>query len=514
MERKNLSSTEVQKRSFSEENKMAQKAEHMNEYRMYINGQWIDSGDGKYIEVENPSNLEITGRVSISSEDQIREAADAADRAFGEWARMSPEKRAQYLSAASKIVLERLDSIAELMTREEGKPLDEARGEVKKGAEILQFYSEEAKRLHGERIPGFDQTTTSYVIYEPVGVAAAISPWNYPVELVAWKLGGALASGCTIIVKPPSETPLSPAAFTKCIIDAGVPAGVVNIVFGRGSVAGPVLVTHPKVKKVAFTGSTEAGKQVAALCGEQMKKVSLELGGHCPLIVTNKANLEEAVRGATRRSFRNMGQICIAVNRIYVQREIYAEFMKEFVESTSRLTIDDGIENPQADLGPMASKSGLDKTIEHISDALSKGAVLSYGGKKPEGENFRKGYYFMPTILSDTNHEMLIMKEETFGPAVGVMPFDTIEEAISLANDTNYGLATYVYTDDLHEADRFMETLETGNVAINNPDAGVINAPYGGYKESGMGYEHGRAGMMEYVKMKHTRIRYYWRRKS
>ena len=486
----------------------------VKEYRMHVGGRWLENDDGRWIDVENPSTLETIGRVAVSDEKNINDAIDAADRAFMGWSRVSPETRACVLFKASELVRERADYIAALMTKEEGKPLNEARGEVKKGADILQFYAEEAKRLHGERIPGFDPTTTSYIVYEPVGVAAAISPWNYPVELVAWKLGGSLASGCTIVVKPPSETPLSPAAFAECIIDAGVPEGVVNIVFGRGSKTGPVLVEHPKVEKVAFTGSTEAGKKIAAQCGQHMKKVSLELGGHCPFIVTEKADLEKAVRGATRRTFRNMGQICIAVNRIYVQRGIYDEFMKRFVEATSKLTIADGIRKPDADLGPMASKSGLEKTIEHVKDALEKGATLAYGGEKPEGPEYEKGYFYKPTILSSATHDMLIMREETFGPAVGVMPFDTIDEAVTLANDTNYGLAAYVYTDDLHETDAFIHRLETGSVSVNNPDAGVINAPYGGFKESGMGYEHGKAGMMEYVKTKHVRVRYHWRDKK
>lgn len=486
-------------------------AEELPLTKMCIAGEWIDSEDSSYAEVENPATTECFARIALSSKEQIGTAIAAADKSLREWSRISPEKRAEVLSRAAGLVRERRDTIAELMTKESGKPFNEARGEVEKGANILQFYGEEAKRLHGERIPGFDTTTTSYVVYEPVGVAAAISPWNYPVELVGWKLGGALAAGCPIVIKPPTETPLSPTAYTECVIDAGAPSGVVNIVFGRGSTVGPLLVEDPRVKKVAFTGSTEAGKQVAAQCGRYMKKVSLELGGHCPLIVSEHANIEQAVKGATRRSFRNMGQICIAVNRIYVHRSRYTEFIQRFVESTSKLTISDGLEKPDADLGPMASKDGIEKTKRHVEDALSRGATCAYGGEEPAGSQYKNGYFYKPTILSDVNHEMLIMREETFGPAVGVMPYDTVDEAIRLANDTEYGLAAYVYTDDLHEADKFTIELEAGNVSINNPDAGVINAPYGGFKDSGMGYEHGRAGMMEYLKAKHVRTRYYRR---
>jgi succinate-semialdehyde dehydrogenase/glutarate-semialdehyde dehydrogenase len=421
--------------------------------------------------------------------------------------------RAAYLMKASDLVREREDELATMMTKEQGKPLNEARGEVRKGAEILQYYAEEGKRVYGRIIPGYDASTTSYVIYQPVGVSAAISPWNYPIELVGWKVGGALAAGCTVVLKPPSKTPLSPTHYVRCLVDAGIPAGVVNVVFGKGSSAGPLLIKHPLVKKVAFTGSTEVGKTVIKDCAEYMKKVSLELGGSCPLIVSSKCNLDDAVKGATRRTFRNMGQICIAINRIYVEEPIYHDFLEAFVVATQKLTIGNGLERPDADLGPMANKAGIEKTQEHIQDAVQKGAKMVCGGKRPDGEEFKKGYFFLPTILADVTHDMLIMREETFGPAVGVMPYKTLDDAIDYANSTNYGLASYVYTNDLHEADEFAYKLDSGNVAINNPDAGVINAPYGGFKESGMGYEHGPEGLEQYLMAKHVRIRYYNRMK-
>ncbi len=480
-------------------------------YRMLIDGKWRGNRNNNNIDVINPSTLQIIGRVSESDTEDISDAVNSADVAFKKWAKVSPEIRAGLFFRASEIVRERADRLAYLMTIEQGKPLFEARGEVIKGAEILHFYGEEAKRIHGEVIPGFDSSTTSFAVYEPIGVAAAISPWNYPIELIAWKIGAALSAGCTIVIKPPTETPLSPAGFVECIVDAGAPSGIINLIFGRGSRIGPDLINNPKIKKVAFTGSTRAGKEVAALCGKLMKKVSLELGGQCPLIVTKNANLDEAAKAASRRSFRNNGQICIAINRIYVERPVYNQFIDRFVSQTSKLTISDGIENPKADMGPMTTLAGLEKTKEHISDALSKGARLCWGGEKPEGTDYEKGYFFMPTILAETNQTMKIMREETFGPAVGIMPFDTIDEAITLANDTSYGLASYVFTDNIHEADRFSSDLEMGNIAINNPDAGVINAPYGGYKSSGMGYEHGKAGMFEYLHTKHIRIKYYKR---
>lgn len=479
---------------------------------MIINGELTESSTGKEIQIENPAKGGFFESVPEASKEDIEQAVEAADKAFRDWARLSPEKRGDYLINASRLVMERQEEIARAMTMEQGKPLNEAKGEVKKGAEILHYYAEEGKRVYGRIVPGIDPTTTSFVQYEPVGVSAAISPWNYPVELVAWKIAGALAAGCTLVVKPPSETPLSPLNFIKCVVDAGVPAGVVNVIFGRGSFAGPILMEHPKVKKVAFTGSTDVGRQVAALCGKQMKKVSLELGGHCPLIISKKSNLDEAVKGAARRTFRNMGQICIAVNRIYVDASIHDEFIGKFKDAVSKLTIADGIEKPDADLGPMANKEGIDKTEKHLQDALDKGGTVITGGEKPQGKEYEKGYFYKPTVIGGATPDMLVMSEESFGPIVGVASFSSISEVIGLANSTNYGLATYVYTDDLHEMDEFAAKLESGNVAFNNPDAGVINAPYGGFKESGMGYEHGPEGLREYLKAKHIRTRYFNRR--
>lgn len=476
---------------------------------MIINNELVKNAEGNEISVENPATGENFASVPSASAEEINRAIEAADAAFPAWSRLSPEVRGEYLVRAGELVMERQDEIAELMTREQGKPLNEARGEVKKGAEILRYYAEEGKRVYGRIIPGFDATTTSYVQYEPVGVAAAISPWNYPVELVAWKVAGALSAGCTIVIKPPSETPLSALNYINCVIDAGVPPGVVNVVFGRGSAAGPVLIEHPAVKKVAFTGSTEVGREVAALCGKHMKKVSLELGGHCPLIVSKKSNLTEAVKGAARRSFRNMGQICIAVNRIYVDQEVYKDFISRFTTAVKGLRIANGLEVPDADLGPMANKQGIEKTETHLQDALKKGGKLLTGGKKPEGKEFEKGNFFCPTIIDEASPDMLVMSEESFGPIVGISTFKTIDEAIEQANSVNYGLATYVYTDDLHEMDEYARHVESGNVAFNNPDAGVINAPYGGYKDSGMGYEHGPEGLREYLKAKHIRARYF-----
>ena len=478
----------------------------MRHQPMLVDGQWVDAADGGVIDVANPANEEVFAQVPRAVEEDVARAIAAADAAWPAWAKLSPGERGAYLRAAGELVGQRHEEIGRAMTEEQGKPLLEAQGEVKKAAGILRYYAEEAERVYGRIVASVEADTESRVIYQPVGPAAAISPWNYPVELLAWKVGAALAAGCTVIAKPPSLTPLSPLLLLRCLVDAGVPAGVVNAVTGPGAVVGRQLIASPVVKKVAFTGSTEVGRKVLADCAPFLKKVSLELGGHCPLVLCRDCDLGAAVRAAVRRSFRNMGQICIAINRIYVHREIYNDFLERFVEAVGKLVIGNGLTKVPCDLGPMASLDGVEKARRHISDAVAKGAKIACGGGRPAGEEFRRGFFFQPTILTNVNHDMLVMREETFGPVVGVMPFEGLDEAVTLANDTPYGLASYVFTNDLGEADRLSRELQSGNVAINNADAGVINAPYGGWGDSGLGHEHGPEGLYEYLHVKHVRV--------
>jgi len=479
----------------------------MEDYRMLIDGEWVDSSIGDYIEVQNPATEEVFARVPKASNKEVTRALEAAQRAFPEWASLSPDQRGGYLWRGSGILEERKEEVGRVLTQEQGKPLKEAVGELEKVVETLRYYAEEGKRAYGQIIPNTDPDYQSLVIRQPIGVVAALSPWNYPVELTGWKAAAALAAGCTIVAKPPSLTPLSPLKFWQCLFDAGIPKGVINAVIGPGGTVGRQLVRSPITRKIAFTGSVEVGRDILANC-KDVKKISLELGGHCPLIVSKNCDLHNAVRGAVRRSFRNMGQICIAINRIYVHESISEPFLGEFAKVTRNLIIGNGIEKDPCDVGPMANREGLEKTKRHIEDALSKGARLVCGGKKPEGPEFKKGYFFEPTILAEVNHDMLIMNEETFGPVVGVMTFRTLAEAVKLANSTPYGLAAYVYTNDLHETAMLSRELEAGSVAVNNVDAGIISAPYGGWKQSGIGYEHGHAGLEEYFHLKHIRIQY------
>ena len=480
----------------------------MENFSMLIDGEWLDSESRDYINVLNPATEDVFARVPRATESEVDKALQAAKIAFPVWASLSPFQRAEYLWRASDILEERKEKIGRLMTQEQGKPLKEAIGEVEKGVEMLRFYAEEGKRAYGQIVANTEPDDQSLIIKQPIGVVAALSPWNYPVELTGWKAGASLAAGCTIVAKPPSLTPISPLEYWRCLFDAGIPSGVINAVTGSGSVVGRQLVKSPISQKIAFTGSLEVGLDIQDQAKKQIKKISLELGGHCPLIVSKNCDLDNAVKGAVRRSFRNMGQICIAINRIYAHESIYKTFLEEFKKETVRLVIGNGIETPDADVGPMASREGLEKTKRHIEDALEKGARLVCGGKRPKGKEYEKGYFFEPTILAETTHEMLIMTEETFGPAVGVMAYSNLEEAILLANETPYGLAAYACTNDLHEMRKLSSELQAGSVAINNVDAGIMNAPYGGWKQSGIGHEHGHEGLEEYLQLKHVRIRY------
>jgi succinate-semialdehyde dehydrogenase/glutarate-semialdehyde dehydrogenase len=471
---------------------------------MLIGGEWVE-GAGEILPVQNPATEETIGTIRNATSEETDRAIHAARKAFPVWAGLSPFKRAVLLHRAGDLIAERHDAIARLMTAEQGKPLNEAKGEVAKLAQTLHFYAEEGVRVHGEIIPNESNSYQSLVVREPIGVVAAISPWNYPAELIGWKIGGALAAGCTIVVKPPELTPFSPLAIARALVDAGIPAGVVNLVTGKGSTVGQHMVESPLVDKVAFTGSGPVGLKIQQ-SATTVKKLSLELGGNCPLIVTASADLDAAVKGAARRSFRNMGQICIAINRIYVHESVYEAFLTKLAAAANALTIDNGLDNPAADLGAMASAEPLEKTKAHLADALARGARLLAGGSRPEGPKFAKGFFFRPTVVADCTHEMQVMTEETFGPLVGVAPYRTLAEAVEKANDTPYGLASYAYTKHMDEMRYISTKLDYGNVAINNVDAGIINAPYGGRKQSGVGYEHGREGMLEYFNFKHVRV--------
>lgn len=472
--------------------------------KLFINGEFVD-GHGARIDVRNPARNEVIGQIVSATPDDIEQAVTAARAAFQKWSKVPAKTRSNALHRLGDLIAADAQNMAYLMTLEQGKPINEAKGEILKLAEACHFYAEEAVRVLGEIVPNDQNGFQSQVIREPIGVVGAITPWNYPAELIGWKMCASVAAGCSIIIKPAEITPFTALVIAQKVAEAGIPAGVVNVLTGKGSVVGQALVEHPGVDKIAFTGSSVVGLHIQRSC-PSVKRLSLELGGNCPLIVTESADLDAAVKGATRRSFRNMGQICIAINRIYVARPLYTQFIEKLAKAASALTMGDGIINPAADIGSMASADPLEKTREHLADALNKGARLMAGGKAPEGDEFANGFFFQPTVVADCSHAMKVMSEETFGPLVGVAPFDTLDEAISLANDTPYGLASYVYARDLQEIYRLSSELDYGNVAVNNVDAGIMNAPYGGRKQSGIGYEHGREGLLEYFNFKHIRL--------
>jgi succinate-semialdehyde dehydrogenase / glutarate-semialdehyde dehydrogenase len=469
----------------------------------YLAGEWVAAGP-PHVDVVNPATGEVTARIPDTDDEAVDTAVRAAKAAFGVWRRRSPFERAGVLHAVAREIESDIDAVAVEITREMGKPLDEARGEVRKLAEAFHFYAEETTRVFGHTVPNVQDGFLSVIEKEPIGVVAAVTPWNYPVELIGWKLAAALGAGCTIVVKPSEFSPSSAVRLFECLDRAGVPAGVANLVLGVVA-PGQALVRHPLVDKVAFTGSAATGAAITRSTASAVP-LSMELGGSCPLVVTASADLEDAVAGAVRRGFRNAGQICIAINRVYVHADLYEEFVARVGKAVATLRVGDGLADPTVDMGPVTNPEILDKTAKHVADALERGARLVAGGSRLD--HLAPGLFYAPTVVADVTPEMLLGHAETFGPVIGVTAFTDLDEAIALANGTEAGLAAYAYATDLAETFRLGRELDFGNVAVNNVDAGIMNAPYGGRKGSGYGYEHGREGLEGYVHLKHLRIRY------
>lgn len=475
-------------------------------FQMLINGEWVDSSSGETLPVTNPATLDAIANIPKATPADAERALQAADGAFKEWSGMTTGKRTAILRKAAALARERRESLACWLTSEQGKPLAEARGEITAAADALDYFAQAAGHVLGEIYPTEAALRRSLVIRQPVGVVVAIGPWNYPVSLLSWKVGPALAAGCTVVAKPPSVTPVAAIEFLRCLVDAGAPAGVINIVTGPGSVVGPALITNPICRKVSLTGQTETGREIMHLAARNIARMSLELGGHCPMMVDQDADLATAVKGGVYRAFRNMGQICNAINRIYVHETVYQEFVDEFVKRTRALKIGNGLENPDVDLGPMTTPEGIEKTKEHIRDAVSKGARVLYGGKKPEGAQFAKGLFFEPTVLVDVTHEMQVMREETFGPVAPIMVVKDLDQAIEFANDNPYGLVAYLFTNNLKHAFVASERLQFGTVGVNNVAGGETPYPYGGWKQSGFGVENSQHVLNEYLALKHIRM--------
>jgi len=477
----------------------------MYQSQMLIDGRDLplEEGSGRRAVIYNPASQEAVAEVAVGRRQDARLALQAAWRAFPIWSGSSSQKRADILHDAADRVRERAEGIARLLTLEQGKPLKFAKTEVLSSADVLDYYAEEGKRSYGQWLAG--PRSRSIILRQPIGVAALITPWNYPVDLLAWKVAPCLAAGCTFVAKPPSLAPLAATEFVRAVCSAGLPAGAANVVHGPGGEVGAELVESPISRKIAFTGETATGRSIMASAAAHIKRVSLELGGQSPFIVCADADIKAAAASAAQRAFSNMGQICISVNRIYIAEEVAEAFTSELVAAAERFKIGNGLD-PDVDLGPMFSRQQRDKTREHIADALEKGAELLSGGSEPEGQAYERGYFFLPTVLGRADHSMRLMQEETFGPVAPLMKFKSLEQAISLANDSPYGLAAYLFTNDLKIAIRAAEGLEAGGIGVNVNNVVDLQAPFGGWKESGLGRELGRWGLEAYMETKHIRL--------
>nr|PZN69797.1 MAG: succinate-semialdehyde dehydrogenase (NADP(+)) [Bacillota bacterium] len=473
---------------------------------MYIGGQWREAVSGRRFEVTNPATGEVIATVPDAGAEDARAAVEAAHAAFAEWSSLPAHVRARYMRKLYDLIVADVDRLARVLTEENGKPLTEARGEVLNGAEYLNWYAEETRRIYGETIPASSRKTRILVLRQPVGVVGAITPWNFPSSMVTRKLAPALAAGCTVVLKPAEQTPLSALLIAELIQEAGLPAGVVNVVTTLDPAAvGKEFLENRLVRKISFTGSTEVGKYLMQGAAAQMKRVSLELGGNAPFIVFEDADLEAAVQGVVISKFRNAGQTCICANRIYVQESIAPAFTERLVEAVRGLRVGHGLEEG-TNVGPLIDEAAYVKVEGHVRDARGKGARVLTGGHRLTGPEFDRGYFYAPTLLDQVSDEMRIVHEETFGPVAPILTFRTEEEVIRRANDTRYGLAAYIFTRSLGRTVRVSEALEYGMVAVNDSLLAVPQAPFGGVKESGLGREGGRHGLDDYLEYKYLSV--------
>lgn len=462
---------------------------------MYINGKWTESTN--VVKVTNPANGELVGTVPTVDKSEVREAIDAADQAFTTWSALSAEDRASYMYKVAELMRENTDELARIATLEMGKSLTDMKAEVKSAIDYVQWYAEEAKRVYGEVIPAKDNKFVN-VLKQPIGVVGAITPWNFPVSMITRKIAPAIAVGCTVVLKPSSSSPLSAKFIFELFEAAKLPDGVVNLVLGNSQEISDELLENPKVKKMSFTGSTSVGKNLLEMSAKTVTKMSLELGGHAPFIVFEDADIDLAVEQLIAGKFRCAGQTCVSMNRVYVHKSIEEAFVKKMTEKTSSLKLGDGLD-PQTSVGPLVNEKGVQKVEKQVRDAVSKGANIAVGGKRPDEEALKNGSFFEPTILTNVNEEMDISYEETFGPVAPIFSFDTEEEVIEKANSTPFGLAAYFYTNDLSKGYRIGQKLQFGIVGLNDSLPITASVPFGGIKESGFGKEGGHHGIDEYI---------------
>lgn len=473
--------------------------------RALIGGSWQAADGGAEIEVRNPATDALIASVPRCGRTDVGRAIDAAAAALPGWRTKPATERARALRRLFDLMMQEGERLARLMTLEQGKPLAESRAEISYAAGFVEWSAEEAKRIYGETIPSNSATKRILVLRQPVGVTAAITPWNFPAAMITRKLAPALAAGCTMIVKPASATPLSALAIGELTIEAGIPAGVVNIVTGGGREIGDALLDDPRVRAISFTGSSDVGRELMQKAARNVTKIELELGGHAPLIVFDDADLDLAVAGAVASKFRNAGQTCICANRIYIQGGIYEEFTRRLDAAVAALRVADGFE-PGADIGPLIDDAAIAKVEEHIADAVAKGARIRVGGHRIPHNGAGPGRYFAPTVIEGITPSMRISSEETFGPVAPLIRFGTEFEAIALANDTEFGLAAYFYTRDASRVIRVSEALEYGIIGANDALPSTPQAPFGGMKGSGLGREGGRYGLDLFLEIKYVSI--------
>ncbi len=466
--------------------------------RCYIDGAWVDAQDGAVIEVNNPATGSVLGTVPALTTEDTRRAIAAADAAWPEWRAMTGKERAVILRRWFELMMENQEDLAVLMTTEQGKPLAESRGEIAYAASFIEWFAEEGKRVYGDTMPHPLRGKRIVVLKQPIGVVAAITPWNFPAAMITRKCAPALAAGCTVVSKPASQTPYTALALAELAERAGMPKGVFNVITGPSAVIGAELTSNPTVRKLGFTGSTEVGKALMAQCAGTVKKVSLELGGNAPFIVFDDADLDAAVAGAMASKYRNTGQTCVCANRVLVQDAVYDAFAEKMVDAVGKLKVGNGLEDG-VQQGPLIDMRAVEKVEFHIADATQKGAQVVAGGSR----HALGGTFFEPTLLTQMTPEMAVANEETFGPVAPLFRFHDEEEAIRMANDTEFGLAAYFYSRDIGCIWRVSEALEYGIVGVNE---GIISnevAPFGGMKESGIGREGSRYGMDEFLEIKY-----------
>ena len=469
---------------------------------MYINGSWLKATPDSCFDVSNPADGSVLEQVRDGGRDEARTAIDAAAEAFRSWSKTTAYERSAILYRAYHLMLERKEDLARTMTLEQGKPLRAARTEVQYGADFLLWFAEEAKRIYGETIPSARSDQRFIVAHQPVGVVAAITPWNYPVSMITRKIGPALAAGCTVVLKPAEATPLCAIKVFQCLIDAGLPDGVINLVTASDPTPiGEEFVTNPKVRKLTFTGSTAIGKMLAGKAASHMKRVSCELGGHAPFLVFEDADPVHAAKGAQLIKFLNTGQACISPNRIFVHESIAQPFLDVLQDRVGKLRAGSGLDDGVA-IGPLVNEAAVTKVARQVDDAIDKGAILHCGGHRLIDDGLENGFFYAPTVLSGITEDMMIYREETFGPVAAVMTFNDDSRALEMANDTDYGLAAYVYTRDIGRAMRMFEGLEFGIIGINDINPTSAAAPFGGMKDSGLGREGSRQGIMDYLETK------------